>query len=208
LSNVRAADHSVTAARTPLPDGFAAAVAEEISEQSVRVVRGSSRTVCEIWLGSKLRIAEDFQPSAEVLYPFQPGALIGAIQFPRRGSDFRDQRIDAGLYTLRYGQQPVDGNHVGTSPTRDFLCLIRAEDDPSADPLDGEKLIELSAAAAGSTHPLLLCLQKAEGDLTAPAISHDADHDWWIVRLASQVVRGDQTVQLPIALVVVGQAAE
>ena len=61
-------------------------------------------------------------------------SLYGAYAFTYSGgrwrrvdtADFRDQGIPAGTYILRYSQQPVDGAHVGTSTTRDFLALLPA----------------------------------------------------------------------------------
>ena len=41
-------------------------------------------------------------------------------------TDFRGQEIKKGVYTLRYGQQPEDGNHIGTSELADFLLAIPA----------------------------------------------------------------------------------
>ena len=117
------------------------------------------RTVCEIWPCKHWDAqAADFTATSEVLYPFQPGSLVGVIRFPGRGYDFRDQRMASGVYTLRYAQQPVDGNHEGTSITRDFLLMVKAEEDTSLEPMDNERLMEAAAEAAGTSHPAMLSL--------------------------------------------------
>jgi hypothetical protein len=143
----------------------------------------------------------------ERLYPFSPGQLIGLLHFGRRGSDFRDQTVSSGWYTLRFGLQPIDGNHEGTSPTRDFLMMIAADqDDPNKD-WEIEELLEVSAEAAGGSHPGMLCLLRAtEGDQLT--LRHDDRTDWWILHAVGTGASGDKTKAVPFDLVVVGHADE
>ena len=86
----------------------------------------------------------------DVIYPFSQGQMLGVIRYSRSGSDFRDQDIEAGVYTLRYAHQPVDGAHVGTSPTRDFLMLLNAEHDKVLKPASRDEMNEQSAEVAQS----------------------------------------------------------
>jgi hypothetical protein len=208
-SNVDAADYEVQVLEEAAPaDELSDEVAAQLTSTGLRVLRGSTRTVCEIWPCSEWSVKADFEPSSELLYPFQPGQLIGVLRFTRRGSDFRDQTISRGVYTLRYGLQPVDGNHEGTSPTRDFLLLVHAENDTAVEPKDWEALMESSAEAAGSSHPAMLCLQAATSDADAPTMRHDEDRDWWILKFASMANSAKDSKVLPVELVVVGHADE
>ena len=118
-----AADYRIEAvAEAPAPEGLADEIAKGLSTAGLKVVRGT-RTYCEIWVNKDLAVAADFAPTDTVLYPLQVGQLVGAMRLKSKAEDFRGQPIKTGVYTLRYGQQPVDGNHVGTSPTRDFLLF-------------------------------------------------------------------------------------
>ncbi len=191
----------------PEAEGVSEEIAELISDQGFRVKRGSSRTVCELWLRKELAIDPEFKPTAEKLYPFTPGQLIGLAHFPRRGSEFRDQTISSGWYTLRFGLQPVDGNHVGTSPTRDFLLLVQPEQDELVENWETKELYNASAAAAGSSHPALLCLQKPVA-ASDPEIRYDETHDWWVLHLLGNGVANEKSLTVPIDLVVAGHAAE
>lgn len=205
-----AVDYGVQPLNEPAPmDELAKDIADQLAPNGVRVTRGSSNaTYCDVWLCKTLETESGFKPTAEVAYPFAPGQLIGVARFARKGSDFRDQDINAGVYTLRYAQQPVDGAHVGTSPTRDFLLLVEASKDESAATLEYKQLTGKSAEAAGSSHPALLCLQKASPENKEfPAIRHNEEHDWWIVALQAQA-KAEEGTALPIELVIVGQAAE
>lgn len=188
-------------------EGVSDEILKRIDDSGVRIKRGETRTVCELWFCKDLAIDPDFKASPTRLYPFVSGQLIGLLHFPRRGSDFRDQTISSGWYTLRFGLQPVDGNHVGTSPTSDFLLLVAVEQDDLPETWEADGLIEASAEAAGSAHPAMLCLQRpsegAELDLR-----HDDGNDWWVLHLNTQAVAKEKPQALAIDLVVVGHAAE
>jgi hypothetical protein len=187
-------------------DELAAEIAEQLAPTGYRVIQDGGRALWEIWPAKKWTLEADFAANAERLYGFEPGQLMGVARLRRRGADFRDQTLSRGVYTLRYALQPVDGNHVGTSPTRDFLLLVRAEDDTSVAPIEAETLQEASATAAGSSHPAMLCLQKLSDDAQAPALRYLEDRELWVLRLAGTA--GDDGAPLPIDLVVVGHAAE
>ena len=209
-SIILAAEHRVEFLDESLPsDVLSQDIASRISKTGYTVIRGKSRTVCQIWLCSDWPVAADFKANSEVLYPFKPGQLVGVLRYKRKGIDFRDQDIARGVYTLRYGQQPVDGNHEGTSPTRDFLLLVRADADNSSELMDPKQVFELSAEAAESSHPALLSLQNAGDDAAVlPVMRHNEDQDWWIVQLNGKATAEDKTQDLRLDLVVVGHARE
>ena len=208
VSTVAGQEYSVELINAvPEADEVSEELAGQLASTGIRVKRGSKRNVCEIWFCRELSVDAGFKPTEERLYPFSPGQLIGLLHFSRRGSDFRDQTVGRGWYTLRFGLQPVDGNHEGTSPTRDFLMLVDAEQDEHDKQWTVEDLQQMSAEAAGSTHPAMLSLQRAsEG--SQPAIRHDEANDWWILHVVDQGIDGDNTQEIPIDLVVVGHAAE
>jgi hypothetical protein len=173
----------------------------------VKVSKGSS-VHCEIWPAKEWPVAADAQVGGEVLYPLTPGQVIGVARFPRKANDFRDQDIAAGTYVLRYAQQPVDGAHVGTSPTRDFLALIPASKDKDPKPIDFKTLAEMSKETSGTAHPAILSLQKAEGGGQPIAVREESEKGWVIVRFTGKTKQGSTVKDLPLELVVVGKAAE
>src|SRR4051794_8244596 len=90
------------------PDDLAADIAERLLPKVFKVAT-DKQTLCEIWLRRSIPLRADAVPSESVLYSFESGQLIGIIRFPHKTTDFRDHEIAAGVYTLRYGLQPVDG---------------------------------------------------------------------------------------------------
>ena len=75
----------------------------------------------------------------------QPTTVVGAVRFPQAWSDYRKQKIPAGVYTLRLAVQPENGDHMGTAPYNDFLLLSPAAKDTSADAMEPKELHEKPA---------------------------------------------------------------
>jgi hypothetical protein len=159
--------------------------------------------VGRIWLVKELATQADFKSSLNVKYPLSPGHLVGVLQIDKEGYvDFRGQDVAPGIYTLRYGRQPVDGNHVGTSELHDFLLAIPAAADDDPAPLKSlESLMMKSARATGSNHPAILSLLPPAADDKAPALIHDEAKEFWILQLSAGTAGGKTT---PLKLVVVG----
>jgi hypothetical protein len=80
------------------------------------------------------------------------------VQFAKNWTDFRKQKIPAGVYTLRLATQPMDGDHMGTAPYSDFCLLSPAAKDQKPDTMEPKALFELSAEAPGGTHPGVMLL--------------------------------------------------
>jgi hypothetical protein len=193
---------------SPAPaDAISPEIAAQLQPAGFKVVKGESRTVVEIWPAKEWALNPDAKLSAEVNYALTPGQLVGVARYPRKAADFRDQEVPSGVYILRYSQQPVDGAHVGTSPTRDFLALLPADKDRDPAVLDYKALTAASKETTGTAHPGILSLQKAEGGGPL-AIHENAEKEWTIVQFMAQAKQGDAVKELPVALVVVGVAAE
>jgi hypothetical protein len=203
-----AQEYKVEKLASPAPaDAISPEVAAKLQAEGYKVMKGESRTVCEIWPAKELAIAADAKTTSEILYPFTPGQLFGVIRYPRKAADFRDQEVPSGVYTLRYSQQPVDGAHVGTSPTRDFLALLPGEKDSDPALLEYKALVAASKETTGTAHPGILSLQKAAAG-EAPAIHENAEKEWTILRFTAKAKQGDAAKELPVELVVVGVAGE
>lgn len=202
-----AADYRVEALdEAPPADELKPAIAARLAASGFKVVTAQGRALCEVWPVKSWRAAADFKPSGAVNYPFEVGELLGAIRFDRSGGDFRGQKIRKGTYTVRYGLQPQDGNHVGTSDTRDFVVLVPAADDGDAKAIAKEQLFKESTNASGTAHPAILSLLppgKNGGDL--PRIVHHEGRELWAVDFAGKTDKGKPLV---VELVVVGHSSE
>lgn len=81
------------------------------------------------------------------------GTLVGAVRIDKDFRDVRGRVVKAGVYTLRYGIQPANGDHLGVSPYRDFLLLSPASQDSDPARQKHDSLVDLSKQAIGGSHP-------------------------------------------------------
>jgi hypothetical protein len=157
---------------------------------------------CDIWLRSGIPTGKTDAQGA-VYTTMGESVLIGVISFARATTDFRGQAVKPGTYTLRYAVHPVDGNHLGISPIRDFLALVPVSTDqnPDAQP-KFEELVKMSAKVAGTNHPAVLSLVQAESG-TAPRLGQEGSHV-----VFSSMIKTKSGGDLPIAFIVKGIAEQ
>lgn len=189
-----------------VPAGVSEKVAAALNPKGL-TLDAAGATVGSVWLVKSLDVKPDFKPSSNVKYPLVPGQLVGVLDVVKKSefTDFRGQDVAAGTYTLRYGQQPVDGNHVGTSELYDFLLAIPAKLD--TDPVTlkmPEAMHKLSAKASGSNHPAIFSLLPPKTDDKAPSLTHDTGKHFWILNLAADGKSGEAAIKTPLKLVVIG----
>jgi hypothetical protein len=191
------AQYKVEAAGAP-PSELAPAIQEALQKVGTKVVAGTGSVACEIWFRSA---APPGAPSAEenaTLKTIPHGALLGAIRFPAEGQDRRGYTVKPGVYTLRYSLYPVNGDHQGVAPQRDFLILLRANDDTDINVnFDFDKLMDLARRASETPHPLSLSIWKNAGGASAP-ITKQGENDWVLHGTVGDV---------PVAVIVAGQFA-
>lgn len=205
----QADDFTVETLEEAPPAEVASAIAEKLTKTGIKVRSSPTSTVCDLWFVDAAAAKPGFESSASALYPFEMGQLLGVIRFKRKASDFRGQELESGTYILRFALQPEDGNHVGTSDTRDFLVLSKPDEDTDPAVVVQDMLFMRSAAAAGGTHPAMLSLtHPPESPATLGSVEHDEDRDWYILRFALAVSDGGKTAQRPVSLIVRGHAVE
>ena len=188
------------------PAGLADKVAAALNPSGQQIAVGGT-VIGSVWLVKQLEAKADFKPSLSVKYPLTPGQLVGAIEVVKKSefTDFRGQDVAVGVYTLRYGQQPVDGNHVGTSDLADFLLAIPAKLDTDPALLKmSEAMHKLSAKTSGSNHPAIFSLLPPKPDEKTPVLTHDSGKHFWILSLTADGKAGDAAVKIPLRVVIVG----
>lgn len=199
--------HKLETFKAAPPAGLSDKVAAQLDDNAYRII-GPKGPVCEIWLVKEVATREDFKPTLTVKYPFTSGQLLGAARLPTAGAalDFRGQELAAGVYTLRYGLQPQDGNHLGSSDTSDFGLACSAAMDKDPAPVSKvPDLFKLSAKAAGSAHPAIFqMIPPPAAAYKAPVLKHNEDKDLWILQTNFHAKSKDKIVELPVQIVTVG----
>jgi hypothetical protein len=203
-----AAEDGVKPLKEAPPKELSADVVKALAETGYQVT-ADGKVVCDIWLAKEWAAKAKFTPTLSMLYPLEPGELVGAIRYPKKSNDYRNQQIRPGVYTVRYGLQPEDGSHLGTSMTRDFVMLLpAAKDAKPARIADLMAMFKQSAEVSRSTHPAILAMLAVPADGKSPAVRQIAERELWSVRLAGKAKAGERVSDLPIEFVIVGHAPE
>ena len=134
------------------------------------------------------------EPSSEFGVDFQkfpPGSVIGLVKFHRDWSDYRKRIVGAGVYTMRYGIQPADGDHTGQTYFRDFIMLLPVAGDTfsPAGTVEMEPLVEASKQATGTEHPGIIALYQIYEPVEGPqVVRNDFDEACLALPLADLVM--------------------
>ena len=176
------------------------AMKKALAPQGYRVTLEDGSTI-EVWPAAELQTSNKARQDAT--YLLSPSTLFGVIHFAKSTRDCRGNTIPAGTYNLRYQLQPNDGDHLGTSPTPDFLLLVPpAVDTDPAQTYSFDQLVRLSAQVTGKRHPAPLNLVPADAAQLPSVITDSEDHTVLFLKLKTQ------SGELPLGLVVKGTAPE
>jgi hypothetical protein len=200
--------YKVELANAAAPTEVSAAVRDTLSAQVLRV-SGANGVVCEIWTRKAVPGSAP-APQLGVIYPqLQVGTLVAVMRLPADVKDYRRAVIKAGVYTLRYALSPVNGNHQGVAPQRDFLLAIPAATDQDPANVSESAVIEMSKKSTSTNHASVWSLAPGDGASgAAPAVTHDSDNDLWIVQFSVPIANGGGAAPMRMGLVVVGFGPE
>jgi hypothetical protein len=205
FATAASAQYKLSTSTAAPPSEVAGPIQAAISSHAIQVT-GASGPYCEIWLAKSIPTAPTPDTSLGVNFGQIPqAALVAVVKFDVQGADYRNQPIKPGVYTMRFGLQPVNGDHQGVSPYRDFLVAVPASLDTSTAAIPIKTLYDLSKKASGTGHPSVWSLVPADSaPATLPAIAHQQeDTDQWVVFFEAPLA-----TPVKMGLVVVGHAAE
>lgn len=147
------------------PPAEAAALLPALAKEGIKVLKPDGALLAEFWLipAAPSGAGEEMNATFKGV---PMGALLGVARFPARHSDRRGQQIKPGVYSLRYGLFPMNGDHQGVEPQRDFLILspVSLDTNPAAQPAF-DQLMNMSRKASGTPHPLVLSFWKEDGSV-------------------------------------------
>jgi len=169
-------------------------------------VNAPSGLLCEIWLRKEVPVAAS--PSQELGVTFgqiAEGTLLGVMRIAVPTTDYRNQKIKPGLYTLRYADNPVDGNHQGVAPQRDFALLSPVAEDADAATITREEALKRSAKTTGTKHPSVWSLWPGDDSAPGPALRSQEDSQTWLLTFRLSLAGG---TKVSMGMVVAGHAPE
>ena len=156
---------TAAAQSVPLPDELQPAIKATIGTGGggAKVVIGA--TAVELWWGT---------PTSASWDAMEEGALVGALRVTASFRDIRGKTVKPGVYTLRYGLQPQNGDHLGAAPNREFLLLSPAAVDADAKPLGFDGTVALAKQTTGTSHPASLSIDPPSAT-DAPLTTYTTD---------------------------------
>jgi len=150
---------------SPLTDTPPAALAAGVAARLAPVAKVTTgAATLDIWLVQKLERTAEGPGWSNV----ESGTLIGAVRVSGEFKEIRGKVVKPGVYTLRYGLQPQNGDHLGISTFRDFVLLSPAALDKDPKILGFDGVVALSKEVIGTAHPASLSLDPPEDAPGAP----------------------------------------
>ena len=199
-----AADLSVKVADKPPPNQIGESIRKMLQPKAVQVLDGET-PLFEFWFSAEVPLKSKPASIDKALDALREITLLGAAVVGKGQRDYKDNEIAAGVYTLRFGLQPQDGDHLGTADYPYFAVLIPARSDTA---LDGVTTFKALAKASGketaSGHPMVLSLRPTSADgaglpkLNEPAAGHKS------VRVSLGAKAGEEKTAIVFELVCQG----
>jgi hypothetical protein len=159
---------TVSPLKAKAPPELSAPIAARLTP-AAKVVAGAA--TLEIWLVNKLETTGGPGWSG-----VDSGTLVGAMRVSGEFKEIRGKVVKPGVYTLRYGQQPQNGDHLGISMFREFLLLSPAAIDADPKVLGFDGVVALSKEVIGTAHPASLSLDPPEDAPGAVLSDYQNEH--------------------------------
>lgn len=196
---------SVKLAASEAPKELAEPIRQLLGSQSVQVSEGD-KVLWEVWLPKQLEVqATGDEVKQGINYrKLEESTILGVMRVNQAWNSFRKQNIKPGLYTLRLGFQPMDGDHMGTAPFNEFLLLCPAADDKKPAILSHKDVTELSGKSIpGGSHPAVLLLYPNQKPGDKPELANKGGGNW-VLNWKTDVSGGGQKGVLGIGLTLFG----
>jgi hypothetical protein len=186
----------------PPPPGLAPPIAARLAKGGVRVVASKGPATLDFWWVDALAVKPG--ASAPTWEEVEEGALVGVVNISPDFRDIRAKVLKPGVYTLRYGIQPDNGDHLGVSPFRAFLLLSPAADDKVPAPTGHDGTVDLSKGSIGGSHPGVWSIDPPVAKIPALQL-HKTSLDHQAVVMEVPVTRdGKPSGTLRFGLVLIG----
>jgi hypothetical protein len=189
---------------TPPPKELAEPVQKLLADRCVQLADAKGEVTLELWFRKDVPAkATEAQIKNGLTYrEIGESTVLGALRVSKQITDFRKQKIAPGVYTLRLGYQPMDGDHMGTAPYSEFCLLSPAAEDKSAANMETKALQEMSAKTTNG-HPGVMLLFPGGKDAGEPKLVDKGEGNW-VLLFKQEVTAGGMKATMGFALTVFG----
>jgi len=204
-----APDYTIeTKADAAPPKELSDAVRKAMGTTAIRLLDAKKELIAEVWLAKEPAVkATAEQIKNGLTYREMPqSTVIGAVRIAKAMTDYKKQKIPVGVYTIRLGIQPADGDHMGTAPYNEFGLLCPATDDTKLDLMEAKELRELSAKTTDN-HPGVFVLFPADKDAADKPKLESKPGGHWVLFVKLPVKAGDKKATLPLGINLIGHSS-
>jgi len=197
---------TLSVATSKPPEEVAEPIRASLDDKVLKLSSGG-KPFFEFWFRKALPLTT--QPADGMLAPetLTEGAVLGVLRVDENRRDFRDEELPKGIYVIRLGLQPEDGNHQGSAPSRTFALLIPAKQDTKLEPLPRKELLKAASATNAAHHPSNLNLQpvdSTDGQFPRLGDLNDGKHQVVLLKLPARMGEKGDATPLTFALVYAG----
>ena len=209
VSNAQSGKFAIKTAESPPPKAVHESIRKLLDKQSVQFLSADGKLLAELWFRSSVPAdATAEQIKNGITYrELKQSEIIGVIRFDQDTADYRKQKVKAGVYTLRLGYQPADGDHQGSSMHKEFLVVVDPAKDTKPDLMDYKELVEMSMKTISTGHPGVFMLFPNPKPGPAPKLEAKEMNHWVLNTKEAITVDGKKTgTSIGIGVTLIGQA--
>ena len=198
---------SIKTATTEPPKEVDPSIRKLLGNQSIQFLDAAGMLIGELWFCKVLSAdATPEQLKNGITYrELKETGLVGVVRYDQAWHDYRKQKVKTGVYTLRLGFQPGDGDHAGRSMYTEFLVLTAASKDTKTDLLPIKMLLNMSAKSIETSHPAVLMLFPNNKPGKTPELA-DKGNNHWVLNVACPVESGGARATIGFGLTMEGEA--
>ncbi len=202
--------YTIKTEKTDPPKELSEAIQKLMAPEAIQLLDPTGKAVCDFWLRKEIPAdATPEQIKTGVTYrEIKQTEILGAIQFHRDWTDYRKQKIKAGVYTMRLAFQPTDGKHTADiSDFQEFVLVINAKADTKPDLMEPKRLHETSGDSLKLGHPGVFMLWPNYTPNKGPDIAARPKQHWVVNSKCNLIVKGKLTgTSLGIGITLVGHS--
>ena len=202
-----AAELTLKIAEKEPPQEIDSSIRPALQSKAIQLLDGD-RLVFEFWFRAEISLKAKPESAEKALQAIPEAALFGVVAVHQEQRDYKDNEFAPGIYTMRFGLQPQDGDHLGTSDHPYFAVLIPAKTDTKLEGISSYKpMVKASGKVTASGHPAILSLRPASSeDGEIPKLNEPiADHKSVRVKVPAKVADKDEKASLVFELVYFGK---
>jgi hypothetical protein len=202
--------YSIKTTDAAAPADLSEPIKKLLHKGSVQLLDSAGKAVVEVWFRNEIPAeATPAQLKAGVTFrEVKQTEILGAIQFHTNWTDYRKQKVKAGVYTMRLVYQPVDGKHTADiSDYQEFVLVVSAKDDKRTALIDPKALHETSGESLGLGHPGVFMLWPSSKATKEPVLAAHPKNHWVLTATRPLVVNGKATgATIGVGITLVGHS--